>query len=128
MDNKQFDKFIDSLLKGKPELEEKNKEEFDQAKIMSDNIIHQFAKESSLVDEERLKELKEKHSLSDLVDILRSENIDIQQTLENFFIAFKKVGTVDVQGHSINTTDFYNKWKHIQKQFEASEKFEDDLL
>ena len=128
MEKEQFNQFIDSLLKGQEDVVKKNPEEFSSADVMSDKIMEQFAKDSPLVDEDKINELREKYTLAEIVQILRDSGYDIQSMLNGFFDTFNKIKTVDVQGKQINTADFAQKWQHMQKQFVESENFDNDLL
>ena len=128
MEKEQFNQFIDSLLEGQEDVVKKNPEEFSSAEVMSDKIMEQFAKDSPLVDEDKINELRENYTLAEIVQILRDSGYDIQSMLNGFFDTFNKIKTVDVQGKQINTEEFAKKWQHMQKQFVESEKFDNDLL
>lgn len=128
MEKEQFNKFINSLLEGKDDITRKNPEQFSAGDVMADKVIEQFSKESNLVDEDKIAELRDQYSLADIVKILQDSGVDIQSTLNGFFDTFNKIKTVDVQGKQIDTREFARKWEYIQRQFVESEKFDNDLI
>jgi hypothetical protein len=128
MEKEQFNKFINSLLEGKDDITRKNPEQFSAGDVMADKVIEQFSKESNLVDEDKIAELRDQYSLAEIVKILQDSGVDIQSTLNGFFDTFNKIKTVDVQGKQIDTREFARKWEYIQRQFVESEKFDNDLI